>query len=105
MDVSFDAVRIGNIRKERISEMILKQNYDLLKNNIRDFLGEEQFEHESNTVHMVIIIPGKGDKITIHLPSIKDLRIRKLLKEKYHNYIYKGKDDTIHDNINNRLFR
>lgn len=41
MEVKFDLVRIGEIRKNCKSETILKQNVDLLKNNIRLFLKDK----------------------------------------------------------------
>ena len=41
MEVKFDLVRIGKIRKSSIAEKILKQNVDLLRNEIRSFLKDE----------------------------------------------------------------
>ncbi len=38
MEIKFDVVRIGKIRKDQILEMILKQNLGYLKSEIHSFL-------------------------------------------------------------------
>ena len=104
MKVKFDLVRIGGIRKKYASEIILKQNVDLLRTEIRHLLKDGKCSHKDNTVHMTMIIPGKGYSIKINLQDIKDFHIRKELREKFPDSIYKGKHSTIMDNINNRIF-
>jgi hypothetical protein len=104
MDVKFDLVRIGKIRKSSIAEIVLKQNVDLLRNNIRSFLKDENINNKYNTIRMVIIIPGKGYNIKIALQDIKDLNIKKELKNNFPNSIYKGEYSIIMKNIENKVF-
>ena len=104
MEVKFDLVRIGKIRKSSIAEKILKQNVDLLRNEIRSFLKDENINNKHNTVHMVITIPGKGYNIKIALQDIKDLHIKKELKNNFPNSIYKGGYSIIMDNLENKVF-
>ncbi|WP_300979260.1 hypothetical protein [Flavobacterium sp.] len=104
MEVKFDLVRIGKIRKSSIAEKILKNNIDLLRNNIRSFLKDENFDDKHNTVHMVMIIPGKGYNIKIALQDIRDLYIKNELKNNFPNSIYKGEYSIIMDNLENKIF-
>lgn len=104
MEVKFDLVRIGKIRKSSIAEKNLKQNIDLLRNNIRSFLKEKYINNKHNTVHMVMIIPGKGYNIRIALQDIKDLHVKKELKKNFLNSIYKGEYSIIIDNLENKVF-
>ena len=41
MNIKFDLVRIGEIRKNYNAEMIIKQNINLLKTNIHHLMKEE----------------------------------------------------------------
>lgn len=104
MEVKFDLVRIGKIRKNYASEIVLKQNVDFLKNSIRTLLKEEKNFYNKSTISMVMIIPGKGYNIKIALRDIKDNHIIELLEEKFSKFIYKGKYSLIMDNINNKTF-
>ncbi|MDX1830484.1 MAG: hypothetical protein R3342_13170 [Lutibacter sp.] len=105
MDVKFDLVRIGNARKNYTSEKILKQNVDLLRKNIRELLRNENCSHKNNREDITMIVPARGFNIKIRLQDVKDYHIRKLLRDKFPNSMYKGKLDTILDNSNNRVFR
>ena len=105
MDIKFDLVRIGSARENYSSEKILKQNVDLLRNNIHDLLKDEKCSHKNNCDHMTMIIPAKGFNIKIQLRDITDFHIRKLIRENFPNSIYKGKSDTISDYATNRVFR
>lgn len=104
MEVKFDLVRIGKIRKNSIAEKILKQNIDLLRNNIRLLLKNENIDNKHNTIHMVMIIPGKGYNVKIVLQDIKDLHVKKELKKNFPNSIYKGEYSIIMDNLENKIF-
>ena len=105
MEVKFDLVRIGKIRKDSGAEIILKQNIDLLRESIRYFLKEEKYPNKNNRVEMTMIVPGKGFNIKIALQDVGDFYLRKKLREKFPNSIYKGKYSTIIENIHNRVFR
>jgi len=105
MEVNFDLVRIGRTRKNYTSEKILEQNVDLLKSNIRFFLKEKVSNNKNNVISMVMVVPGKGYNIKIALQDIRDNEIKKELKKKFPNSIYKGEYSTLLDNMNNRVFR
>jgi hypothetical protein len=105
MNVKFDLVRIGKFRKNHSSELMLKQNADLLRINIRYLLEDEKCSHKDNTVHMTLVIPKKGYGIRIVLQNINDLHIRKKIKEKFSNSIFKGDQSTLEENIWNPLWR
>lgn len=104
MKVNFDLVRIGEIRKKKISETLIKQNVKLLKSNIRYLLENVDNDNKSNEISMVIIIPGKGYDIKIALRDVRDKNIKRILQQNYPNNIYKGSYSTIMDNINNRIY-
>jgi formiminotetrahydrofolate cyclodeaminase len=53
---------------------------------------------------MVMIIPGKGYNVKIALQDIKDLHIKKELKNNFPNSIYKGEYSIIMDNLENKVF-
>jgi len=104
MEVNFDIVRIGKIRKNRISEMILKQNVEFLKNGIRSLLKDNEVDSKKDLISMVLVIPAKGHSIKIALRDIKESYIKKELKNNFPNSIYKGDYKSILDNINNLIF-
>ncbi|AMA48592.1 MULTISPECIES: hypothetical protein [Flavobacterium] len=105
MEVKFDLVRIGKIRKNSISETILKQNIDLLRNEIRRFLIDETINNKNNILNLVMIIPGKGHNVKIALHEINDLNIKKQLKNNFPNSIYKGEYSIILNNTENKVFK
>lgn len=105
MEVKFDLVRIGKPRKNSTIEIILKQNVNLLQNSIRYFLEDEVSTDKYNRIDMVMIIPSKGSSIKIALQDINDNNIKKSLRQKFPNSIYKGDYSIILDNIHNRVFR
>ncbi|WP_286971869.1 hypothetical protein [Flavobacterium sp. UBA4854] len=104
MEVKFDLVRIGKIRKNSFAEMILKQNVDFLKNSIRIFLKNEYPSDKHDKISLEMIIPAKGYNIKIALRSVKDNRIKKELRDNFPYSIYKGKDTIIEMNALNRVF-
>jgi hypothetical protein len=104
MEVKFDLVRIGGIRKSYNAETILKGNVDLLRNNIRSLLKDLNISTKQNSISIVMIIPGKGDNIKIALDNIKDDHIRKELRHNLPRSIYKGDYSLIMNNIDNRIF-
>jgi len=104
MEVKFDLVRIGKIRKNSFAEMILKQNVDFLKNSIRIFLNNEYPNDKHYQINLEMIIPAKGYNIKIALRSLKDNSIKKELRDNFPNSIYHGKDTTIEMNVLNKVF-
>ena len=84
MNVKFDLVRIGKFRKNLNAEILLTQDANFLKANIRNLLENEECSHKDNTVHMRMVIPGKGFKIKVVLQDIKDTHIRKKINERLH---------------------
>lgn len=104
MKVKFDIVRIGRIRKNYTSELVLKENLNFLKSNIRTLLSEKVIENKSNQISIVLVIPAKGFNIKIVLNDIKDNDIKKELKKHFPNSIYNGSYSVILDNINNHFF-
>ncbi|MBU3821323.1 hypothetical protein KO566_04555 [Flavobacteriaceae bacterium XHP0103] len=104
MEVKFDLVRIGKIRKSYELEKTLKDNVVSLKKDIRFLLENEICNNKSNIVEMAMIIPEKGKNIKIALEDVRDFHIRKKLKTNFPNSIYQGKYAKILDNINNRIF-
>lgn len=104
MEVKFDLVRIGKIRKNSIAERILKENVNLLSTYIRSFLKEEKINNKHNTISMTMVIPGKGYNIKIALQDVKDLHIKKELRNNFPNSIYRGEYSTIMDNVHNKIF-
>ncbi|RTZ03094.1 hypothetical protein [Flavobacterium sp. GSP6] len=99
MEIKFD-VRIGKIRKNQISEMILKQNVGFLKSGIHSLLKDIN----SETKKIGIVIPGKGHSIKMALEDVKEKHVRKELKSNFPFNIYKGKYSAILDNIDNQIF-
>jgi hypothetical protein len=104
MEVKFDLVRIGKIRKNSLAEMILKQNVDFLKNSIQSFLKDDYINYKHNQISLEMIIPGKGYNIKIALRSIKHENVKKELRRNFPNSIYKGEDSIIEMNALNKVF-
>jgi hypothetical protein len=105
MEVKFDLVRIGGIRKSSNAETIIEGNVDLLRNNIRSLLKDINISNKPNSISMVMIIPGKGYNIKIALDDIKDDLIIKELRNNFPHSIYKGDYSLIMNNIDNKVFR
>jgi hypothetical protein len=103
MEIKFDIVRIGNIRKNITAEVMLKQNIQWLKSSIKSSLSNID-NYEIDKAHFVLVIPAKGFNIKISSYDIKDKFIKKVLKENISNSFYKGQYSTILDNINNPIF-
>ena len=104
MDVKFDLVRLGEKRKNSLSETLIKQNVDILRKSIRNLLKDKTSNSKYNSISMTMVIPAKGHNIKIHFQNIPEKWIRKELKDNYPNSIYKGKYDILLDNLNNRIF-
>ncbi len=101
MKVKFDLIRIGKIRKDHMSEILLKQNAFLLKNTIRHELAD----FESNEINIEMIIPAKGFNVKICLNNINDKSIKKYLRNNFSRNIYNGNYSVIKDNLNNPIFK
>lgn len=101
MEVKFDLVRIGEIRKNEASEMIIRQNIGFLKSGICSLLHE--IDSEIKQISICIIIPGRGHSIKIAIQDIKENHIRKELKSNFPNSIFKGEYSLVLDNINNKI--
>jgi hypothetical protein len=104
MEVKFDLVRIGNIRKEKKTEIIIKQNLDILKNEIRSLFLDDKIENKSNQFSVVLVIPSKGHNIKIVLEEIKDENIKNQLRKEFPKSTYKGDYLKLLDNIDNKVF-
>ncbi|MBX9889455.1 MAG: hypothetical protein K2Y30_16160 [Flavobacteriaceae bacterium] len=102
MELKFDVVRIGKIHKDKMSEMILKQNVGFLKNGIYSLL--QDIDNETKKFGIVLVIPGKGHNIRIALQDVKERNVRKELKINFPCNIYKGEYSVILDNIDNPIF-
>jgi len=98
MEIHFDIVRIGKPRQSIILENDLKQKSKLLKQNIKEFLKGFSGEKE----YTVIVIPGKGNRITFTLQDIQDRNIRNELEQAFSHNIYKGEYSKLIENIKNR---
>lgn len=104
MEVKFDLVRIGKIRKNYTSELILKQNLDLMRAAIRDLLSDEKSNSKNNRIHFTLVIPGKGYNIKIALTNTIDFYIQRQLKENFPNSIYNGNQSVLLEYIDNKIF-
>jgi hypothetical protein len=102
MEIKFDVVRIGKIRKNQMSEMILKQNVVFLKTRIHSLLKD--IDSEIKKIRIVLVIPGKGHNIKMALQDVKEKYVRKELKINFLFNIYKGEYSAIFDNIENQIF-
>lgn len=102
MEIKFDVVRIGKIRKDQISEMILKQNVGFLKSGIHSFLRD--IDSETKKIGIVLVVPGKGHSIKMSLQDVKEKHIKKELKSNFPYNIYKGEYSAIMDNVDNQIF-
>ena len=105
MKIKFDLVRIGKRHENFVKEDSLKQNVKLLMNNIQSLLSSENCSHKNNVEHVTMIVPGRGLSIKILLSDFKDCHIRKLVRERYPNNIYKGNKDLVYHSWNNQVFR
>lgn len=105
MEVKFDLVRIGSVRKNYHSEKILKNNTTRLINDIRELLKYEICRHKNNKEHVTMIIPERGYSIKVLLKDFKDTHIRKIVRVNLPSAIYKGKEEKILDNMHNKVFK
>ncbi|HRG17544.1 MAG TPA: hypothetical protein PLP39_00495 [Flavobacterium lutivivi] len=104
MEVKFEMIRIGKFRKDDCSEMLLKQNVDLLKSTIRYHLADID-NIENKPINIDMIVPAKGFEIKIFVKRIRDKNIRTYLKENFPKSIYNGNYSNISDNLNNPIFK
>jgi hypothetical protein len=105
MEIKFDMVRIGGFRKNHRSEILLRQNADLLMNDIRTLLLGVECGDGKNKEAITLIIPAKGFKVKFRLQDFREDKIRALVKKNFSRFAYHGKLDTILDNVNNLVFR
>lgn len=101
MEIKFIPIRIGKFRQNHFHERILKENYLLLKRQLKDFV---QTIPSESTIEVDIVIPAKGYRISITLDAIKDQEIRNQLIEYFPNSIYRGKYSELENNIQNKDF-
>mgnify|MGYP000057659148 CR=1 FL=1 len=98
MKIKFEPVRIGKFRKDLIQERILKENYLKLKHEISVFVESIQSD---DTIDVDIVIPEKGNRISITLDSIEDNYIKNQLMENFPNSIYNGDYNVLYNNSTN----
>lgn len=103
MEVKFDTVRIGKIRRSSIDEKILEQNLDFLKGNIRLLLKEEEIENKYKKVGVVLVVPAKGFNIKIAEKYAGNEFVKKLLNQNFPESIYKGQYSKIDENVMNQV--
>ena len=104
MKIKFDMIRIGSKRKNVSSEIILKENVEILKKSIRSFFKGENCSHKNNEEHITMIIPAKGDNIKVLIQDFKDYQIRQMFRESFSDFIYKGNLDKLPDYYDNKIF-
>lgn len=104
MDVKFDLNRNGKFRTDTTSEIILKQNVDILKNDVRTFLKNLNSEIAHDKIEMTIIIPSKGHNIKIDFENINDKILKKELRKQFPNSIYNGDYSEFEKNLFNEYF-
>ena len=102
MEINFDVIRIGKIRKDNTAEIILKQNVNFMKSGIRHLLNNN-IDNLEEKICIVLAIPGKGYSIKIVLQEVKKKHIRNELKNNFPYSIYNGKYSAILDNVNNKI--
>ena len=103
MKVNFDIVRIGKFRKNILAEKLLKENTDLLRNEISKLLEEVKYKG-SDEMGLMLVIPAKGYRIKICLEGRTDENVRRILSQNFHDSIYKGAHSIIEENIHNPVF-
>lgn len=103
MEVKFDTVRIGKIRRSSIDEKILEQNLDFLKGNIRSLLKEEEIENKYDKVSVVLVVPAKGFNIKIAKKYVGNEFVKKLLSQNFPKSIYSGQYSKIDENVMNQV--
>lgn len=104
MKIEFDLVRLGEIRRNSLSETLIKQNVDILRKSIRNLFKNKNSDSKHNSISITMVIPARGYNIKIHFQNISEKWIRKELKDNYPNSIYKGKYDILLDNLDNKVF-
>ncbi|OXG09649.1 hypothetical protein BC749_11118 [Flavobacterium araucananum] len=101
MEINFDVIRIGKIRKDNTAEIILKQNVNFMKCGIRHLLNN--IDNLDEKIEIILAIPGKGYSVKIVLQEVKKKHIRNELKNNFPYSIYNGKYSAILDNVNNKI--
>lgn len=104
MEIKFETVRVGKFRKDMIQERILKENFDHLKNNIKDFVKNIQGKKIDEIIYVDIVIPARGSQIAITLDSIKDEKIKQLLIKNFPDSIYKADYSILENNCHNEPY-
>ncbi|MBX2950058.1 MAG: hypothetical protein KF704_12330 [Crocinitomicaceae bacterium] len=102
MEIKFETVRVGKFRKDIMQERILKENYNFLKNSLKECVNNINSSNE--IIDVDIVIPAKGSRISITLNSIKDKEVKQLLIENFPDSIFKGDYSILEENINNRPY-
>ena len=105
MQIKFDMVRIGRMRKNHQTEVLLRENTAFLKSSLKEFLSEIKNSDGEDCEHVTIIVPGKGHNPKFKLQDFRDKRVRNLVKKRFPGFVYKGSDSTLINNIDNRIFR
>ena len=75
MDVKFDVVRIGERRKNHLSEILLEENTIMLKNTLVDFLFDLKNSDGKNSEQVTIVVPAKGYNPKIRLQDLSLIHI------------------------------
>ena len=104
MNIKFETVRKGNIRKNATAELVLKKDFETLQSFIYNDIKDNFYNTGIESITIGLVIPAKGFKIKIILQNINETRIKNFLKENYSSYIYKGNYTELSNYAMNRIF-
>ena len=72
MDVKFNVVRIGDRRKNHLSEIRLEGNTIMLKNTLSNFLFGLRNSEGKDSEQVTIVVPGRGYNPKFRLQDFRD---------------------------------
>lgn len=106
MEIKFEYVRIGKFRKNKLNENLLKENYNIFKAQLTSFFEFNNFKYptEKLPIPLLLVIPSKGNTVKLSLEDITSEKLKKELKNKFNDKIYKGKYSILIDNMDNEKF-
>lgn len=104
MNIHFEMVRIGDFRKNRLLEKIIRENVNILQLNLRKFL-ENETDINKSSIELTMVIPSRGTKITFVLNDIKDDTLKSKLRLNFPDSIFNGDENLIYSNLFTPIFR